>query len=98
MLNESVLYAGNVAIVQSKELVLEQTTMSAQEFSTYSAELQETVNLAVAQSKPIVLGEYADIMLLFGSWVESGGEDNQLKELYNSRLIPSASSDDEIPA
>jgi len=52
--------------------------------------LSETFELSIAESKPVVEDEFTDIKLLFGSWVESGDEDKQLEDLYESRLLPSA--------
>lgn len=88
LINEPVIIAGNVAIVQSQDSkCLEISGINVRELPN----LNVTITLAVIPSRSIVEGQYSTIKMLFGSWVESGDEDNHLEELYKSRLIPSSS-------
>lgn len=94
MAGEAVLIAGNAAIVQSLESSeLDSTRMSLKVILQYFNDINETVSLAIAPSKSISEDQYedkyADIKILFGSWIECGEEDVQIEELYRSRLYPS---------
>jgi hypothetical protein len=86
-MNEDVIFVtDNIAIVQTQgNVCLLPPIISADELSTYYG----TVSLPIAESKPLIENENTNIKLLFGSWVESGTEDELLDELYSSRLIPS---------
>jgi hypothetical protein len=48
-----------------------------------------TFSFPVAISRPISKAEHSSLISLFGSWRESGKEDQDLKEIYQSRLAPS---------
>ncbi len=88
MSDNVIFISENIAIVQSQDSSsLVPSTISVQELQ----ELYGTVSLPVAPSESIVEDQFVNIKLLFGSWIESGDEDKQLEELYNSRLIPSNS-------
>jgi hypothetical protein len=83
-----IFISGNVAIVESQSSTcLKPSTIDIQELP----ELYGTVSLPIAQSKAVAEYQNTTIKLLFGSWVESGYEDEQLEELYKSRLFPSTS-------
>jgi len=92
MSNEDVLIVGNVAIVQTQDSSsFNYPAISDQLFNKFIGDIKETVSLAIASSKAIAEDESIDCKLLYGSWIESGNEDKQLEELYESRLIPSSS-------
>lgn len=84
-MNEDVIFVtDNIAIVQTQgNVCLLPPTISADELSAY----YETVSLPIAESKPIIENHNTNIKLLFGSWVESGTEDELLDQLYSYRLI-----------
>jgi hypothetical protein len=87
MSNNIIIVSENVAIVESGDATSERVAdIGVQDY--------ETVSLAIAQSKPIIEDQYVNIRLSFGAWVESGDEDLQLKELYESRLTPSCPIDE----
>lgn len=85
-MNEEVIFVtDNIAIVQTQENAYAPSTINSDELSEYYS----TIYLPVAESKPISGNNDVSIKLLFGSWLESGTEDEQLDELYGSRLNPS---------
>jgi hypothetical protein len=86
-----VLISKNIAIDQSQgsSCVLP-PTINAQDLP----ECYETVFLPIAQSTSIIDDQSVNIESLFGSWIESGDEDKQLEEIYESRQIPSGSLDE----
>lgn len=79
MLDEVVFVSDNIALVQYQDSISLEPPK----------ELYETFELSVVQSRPVIDDKFTDIKLLFGSWVESGNEDKQLEEIYNTRLFPS---------
>lgn len=86
-----ILISANVAIVQTEDTGYAMPeTISANELSDYYG----TVSLPVAPSVSVVGEQYSNIKLVFGSWAVSGDEDEQLKDLYKSRLTPSISQHD----
>ena len=89
MNDKGVLIVGNVAIVQSQEGFSEEPPVLKEDDLSF-----ETIALPVAPSKAVSEDEYASVTLLFGSWIESGNEEEQLEELYKSRLIPSTKIDE----
>ena len=80
MTDNVIVVSENVAIVQYYDSIALESPR----------ELYDTIELPVVQSRPIVEDQITDIKSLFGSWIESGDEDNQLAELYKSRLSPSS--------
>jgi len=85
------LVSANVAIVQSEDTgCAAPKTISVKELSEYYG----TVSLPVAPSVSVIGEQYSNIKLVFGSWAVSGEEDEQLDELYKSRLTPSISQHD----
>lgn len=85
-IEDVIFVTDNIAIVQTQGNVCSlPSTMSADELSAYYG----TVSLPIAESKPIIEDNTTSIKLLFGSWVESGTEDELMDQLYRSRLIPS---------
>ncbi|HDH53134.1 MAG TPA: hypothetical protein ENH24_01450 [Nitrospirae bacterium] len=91
MSDSIVLISKNIAIDQSQgsSCVL-LPAINAQDLP----ECYDTVFLPIAQSTSIIEDQSVNIRELFGSWVESGDEDKQLKEIYESRQIPSGSLDE----
>jgi len=86
--NEMRIINNNVAIVQSPEYSSPSPAMlTVEDLKDYFG----TIYLKVAESMPIAGDEFTSIRSLFGAWVESGNEDQQLEELYKSRLNPSVS-------
>jgi hypothetical protein len=55
----------------------------------------KTVSLPVAESRPISVTDEDGWKKLFGAWQHAGNEDQQLEEIYRSRLVPSTAPDDE---
>lgn len=82
MIFENII-AGNVAIVDSQSECFQAINSSVQESIDYS---NETVSLPIVSSEA-VLEDSTSIILLFGSWVECGDEDNKLDELYRQRTF-----------
>lgn len=78
-LDEVVFVSDNIALVQYQDSISLEPPK----------EVYETFELSVVQSRPVIDDQFTDVKLLFGSWVESGDEDKQLEEIYESRLIPS---------
>ncbi len=76
----------NVALVNYRDSTLPDTPDP-------EANLIETFTLPVYENCPIPIGTDS----LFGSWIESGKEDEHLEEIYISRLNSSTSipTDDE---
>jgi hypothetical protein len=92
MLNDDIIIVSeNVAIVRTQDdFCALPTPMTINDlFALYG-----TVSLPVAQSAPVVVADIANVRNVFGSWAVCGNEDEQLAELYKSRLIPSLSHDD----
>jgi hypothetical protein len=88
---DNVIFVENVALVLSNDSnSLKFPIISTKEFLDFSGDVNETVELETAESKPLD-EKTRSIMELFGSWVESGDEDRQLDELYRSRLAVSTS-------
>jgi hypothetical protein len=88
---DNVIFVENVALVLSNDSnSLKFPIISTKEFLDFSGDVNETVELETAESKPLD-EKTRSIMELFGSWVESGDEDRQLIELYRSRLAVSTS-------
>jgi len=86
---DNVIFVENVALVLSNDSnSLKFPIISTKEFLDFSGDVNETVELETAESKPLD-EKTRSIMELFGSWVESGDEDRQLDELYRSRLAVS---------
>lgn len=89
--NSIILVSENVAIVQSQDSsCFNLPTISVQDLPQFYA----TVSLPIVSSRPLIEDQYIDVKLLFGSWVESGDEDNHLDEIYKSRLTPSCLLDE----
>jgi hypothetical protein len=77
----------NVVIVQSPEPSSPpQATLRVADLKNYFG----TITIKRVESMPVVADEYASFRSLFGVWIERGDEDQQIKELYKSRLNPSA--------
>jgi len=93
--NKSKHLARNVVVVQTNSHnSLLPSTISNADLLRFTGDMTKSISLAIAPSRPVAAGIYADIKLLFGSWVESGDEDKHLEELYQSRLIPSSLPDE----
>lgn len=91
MPNDVVLTIGNVTIVQSLgNACLIPPAITMQDLPNYYG----TISLPISRIETVIMDKYADIKSLFGSWIESGDEDELLAELYKSRLIPSAQLDE----
>ena len=89
MFNDHICIMNNIAIVQSQGVFRELPPLiTANDLPEYYG----TVELFVVDSRPVVEVEASGLELLFGSWIESGGEDAQLDALYRSRAIPSINS------
>ncbi len=89
MFNDNICIMNNIAIVQSQGFYCElPPTITVNDLPKYYG----TVKLSVVDSSPVVEVEASGLELLFGSWIESGGEDAQLNALYRSRAIPSINS------
>jgi hypothetical protein len=56
---------------------------------------QSTVQLQSLPSEAVNESACLHIKRLFGVWIESGDEDKQLEELYQSRLVPSSMLDED---
>jgi len=91
MTNNIVLVSKNIAIDQSQgsSCVLPPAIKSQDLPECYA-----TVFLPIVRSSSVIEDQSFAIKSLFGSWRESGNEDNQLEELYESRKIPSGSIDE----
>jgi len=84
---DRVVVAENVALVQSHDSnFLTPPIILAKEFYDFTGNVNETVQLDIAQGPTIDENLQPVIDDLFGSWIESGDEDEQLEELYKSRL------------
>ena len=55
----------------------------AKQFFEFTGDVTKTVQLEISQLETVQSPTTDD---LFGSWIESGDEDEQLEELYKSRL------------
>ena len=90
--NEIKISSSNVGIVQSPEFKYPlPSVLTVSDLSNCI----DTFCLKVVESTPLsgfTCGEFSTVKALFGSWIESGNEDKQLEELYNSRLNPSSSA------
>ena len=97
MLDEkTVIYAENVAIVQSQDSnSLVPPTIAAHDFFSFTGDTSKTVQLKVFPSEAIEERPWLYVKSLFGAWVESGDEDKQLENLYQSRLVPSSMPDED---
>jgi hypothetical protein len=90
------VYAGNVAIVQSQDSNSAATTaIAAQAYFGFTGDIRETVQVRPLSTEPFSEGARVRLKELFGAWVESGEEDQQLEEMYKCRLIPSSMADEE---
>lgn len=88
---DRVVVAENVALVQSHDSnFLRPSIIFAQQFFDFTGDVNKTVQLEIAQGPTIDENLQPVIDDLFGSWIESGDEDEQLEELYKSRLNRSA--------
>lgn len=86
---DSIIFAENVALVRSHDSnFLRPPLIFAEQFFDFTGDVNKTVQLEIAQSHAIAVDENLQSVIsdLFGSWVESGNEDEQLEELYKSRL------------
>jgi len=93
---KNIIFAGNVAIVESQDASsLVPFTITARDFFNFTGDTSKTVQLARFSSEAVEESPWIHIKSLFGAWVESGGEDKQLEELYQSRLIPSSMPDED---
>lgn len=92
MLNDDiVIVSENIAIVRTKDnFCVTPTPMNIKDLPA----LYGTVSLPVAQSVSVVAADIVNLKNVFGSWAVCGNEDEQLDELYKSRLIPSLSQHD----
>ena len=97
MLNErNEIFAGDVAIVQSQDSnSLALPTIIAQHFFRETGDINKSVQLAVFPSEAADETPWVYIKGLFGVWVESGNEDKQIEDLYQSRIIPSSMPNEE---
>ncbi len=90
------IFAGNVAIVQSQDCNSAAASgIAAQAFFEFTGDIRKTVQVRPLSTEPSSEGALVRIRKLFGAWVESGEEDQQLEELYRSRLLPSSMPDEE---
>ena len=86
---DSAIFAENIALVQSHDSnFLRPSIIFAQQFFDFTGDVNKTVQLEIAQSHAVVIDENLQSVIsdLFGSWIASGNEDEQLEELYKSRL------------
>jgi len=97
MLDEkTVIFAENVAIVQSQDSnSLVAPTVAARDFFSFTGDINKTVQLKIFPSEAVEEGPWLHIRSLFGAWVESGNEDMQLQDLYQSRLTLSSMPDED---
>ena len=97
MLDEkTVIFAENVAIVQSQDSnSMLPPTIAAHDFFSFTGDTSKTVQLKVFPSEAIEESPWLYVKSLFGAWVESGDEDKQLENLYQSRLVPSSMPDED---
>jgi len=86
-----VIFAENVAIVQSQDSSsLMPPTISAEDFFKFTGDTRYTIQIEGFPSEAVEEGPWLHIRSLFGAWVESGNEDKQLQDLYQSSLVPSS--------
>lgn len=84
---ENVIYASNVALVQSHDVnSLNLPDLLEQDFFGFTGDVNETVQLEVAETRVVPETLESRIESLFGCWIEAGDEDELLDELYKSRL------------
>jgi hypothetical protein len=87
MSDETIIMSNNVIVVESQSASgLQPPSLNSNELS----EFYDTVFLPIANSKSIS-DEAINVKLNFGTWIESGDEEKQIVELYESRLISSVS-------
>lgn len=89
---ETVIIANNIAIVQSQNSN-SLATIPADVFFNFTGGIRETVQVEGFPSEAVGESPWPFIKSLFGAWAESGKEQEQLEELYRSRLIPSSMPD-----
>ena len=90
-------FQDNVIIVENGALALYDESNSLvpsmiriEDFFEFTGNVNETVEIEAVET--LAFGEKPQLIKeLFGSWIESGDEDKQLDELYESRLAPSTS-------
>jgi hypothetical protein len=87
--NKKVIFADNVAIIQSQDGNSQLFhTISTVDFYKFTGDITGTIEI-----RPIEMVEKKNIGQLhhlFGAWAESGAEEKELEELFNSRLLPSS--------
>ena len=54
-----------------------------------------TISLPIASTRPVSLSPEEILKGLFGVWPETGTEEEDLQEIYRSRLVPSVKPDEE---
>ena len=93
---KAIIFAENVAIIQSQDSTsLVPLTIAAKDFFSFTGDINKTVQLEGLHSEAVEASPWLYVKNLFGAWVESGEEDKQLEELYQSRLIPSSMPDED---
>jgi hypothetical protein len=91
-----VIFTENVAIVQSQDSKsLVPPTISAEDFFKFTGDTRYTIQIEGFPSEAVEESPWSYIRTLFGAWVESGNEDKQLQDLYQSRVTPSSIPQDE---
>ncbi len=89
--DDIILLRENVALVQSHDVnSMNPAEITADEFFRFAGDSEGTVELEIAQSRSVPESS-STIVSLFGRWIESGDEDEQLNELYESRLYSASS-------
>jgi hypothetical protein len=91
-----VIFAENVAIVQSQDSTsLVPLTISITDFLNFAGDTRKTIQVHGLSSEAVNESLWLHIRNLYGAWIESGDEDKQIEELYQSRLIPSSMPDED---
>jgi hypothetical protein len=86
--NKKVIYADNVAIVQSQDCNSPLFhTISTKDFFKFTGDITGTIEIRPKEAYG--KNNKDQLQRLFGAWVENGDEEIKLEDLYKSRILPS---------
>lgn len=93
--NKSNPQVNHVLIVPSLDSKATPTPITYQDFVRFTGDPYGTVEVPVAVIGIDAASRWEEIKKLFGRWAESGREDEDLEDLYRSRLVPSSGPEEE---